>query len=145
MPTPAEFIGPIARTAARIVHFPKMKFLEGRYIVVDVSEQRLYEMEGETVTAKPMKVSTGAGNSTPIGTFSIVRRWAGKHESSLYPGGHMWDTLYFAPKIGIHGTAESLYPKLGTPDSHGCVRVRQDQAKHLFDKYPNGTPVVVQV
>ncbi len=44
--------------------------------------------------------------------------------------------------IYIHGTnAES---QLGTPASHGCVRMRNDDIIDLFAKVEVGTPVVIE-
>lgn len=45
--------------------------------------------------------------------------------------------------IGIHGTREHNWPKLGSPASHGCIRVHPDEARWLHKNVPTGTPVVV--
>ncbi|MFA6809055.1 MAG: L,D-transpeptidase, partial [Eubacteriales bacterium] len=31
--------------------------------------------------------------------------------------------------------------KLGSPASHGCIRLEVDQAKWIYDNIPQGTPV----
>jgi len=47
----------------------------------------------------------------------------------------------FARYIYIHGTpAESL---IGTPASHGCIRLRNDDVIEAFDLIPEGTPVLI--
>ncbi|MCG0277681.1 MAG: L,D-transpeptidase [Thermanaeromonas sp.] len=33
--------------------------------------------------------------------------------------------------------------KLGTPASHGCVRLEVDNAKWIYDYIPPGTPVYI--
>jgi lipoprotein-anchoring transpeptidase ErfK/SrfK len=44
--------------------------------------------------------------------------------------------------VYIHGTnAES---RLGTPASHGCVRMSNEDVIDLYDQVPVGTPVVIQ-
>jgi lipoprotein-anchoring transpeptidase ErfK/SrfK len=43
--------------------------------------------------------------------------------------------------IYFHGTnREDL---IGTPASHGCVRLRNEDMEELFDLVPEGTPVVI--
>lgn len=44
--------------------------------------------------------------------------------------------------IYIHGTADTT--QLGTPVSHGCIRLSPQDAVKLFDLCPLGTSVVIQ-
>lgn len=44
--------------------------------------------------------------------------------------------------IYIHGTKHEH--KVGTPDSHGCVRMRNADVIELFDLVAEGTPVVIE-
>jgi L,D-transpeptidase YbiS len=44
--------------------------------------------------------------------------------------------------IYIHGTKHEH--KVGTPDSHGCVRMRNADVIELFDLVDEGTPVVIE-
>lgn len=44
--------------------------------------------------------------------------------------------------IYIHGTADTA--QLGTPVSHGCIRLSPQDAVKLFDLCPLGTSVVIQ-
>lgn len=41
--------------------------------------------------------------------------------------------------VYLHGTPDSV--ELGTPGSHGCVRMRNADIIELFDRVPAGTPV----
>ena len=43
--------------------------------------------------------------------------------------------------IYIHGTPDS--EPMGTPQSHGCVRMRNGDVVALFDAVPVGTPVIL--
>ncbi len=43
--------------------------------------------------------------------------------------------------IYIHGTRHEH--KIGTPDSHGCVRMRNEDVIELFDLVDENTPVVI--
>ncbi len=44
--------------------------------------------------------------------------------------------------IYIHGTADTA--RLGTPVSHGCIRLSPQDAATLFDLAPLGTPVIIE-
>jgi lipoprotein-anchoring transpeptidase ErfK/SrfK len=50
--------------------------------------------------------------------------------------------------IGFHSIPQkpdgTLEGKLGTPVSHGCVRLAKAKAKFLYNWAPNGTRVVVK-
>ncbi|MEX0836231.1 MAG: L,D-transpeptidase family protein [Nitriliruptor sp.] len=118
-------------------------------IEVDMDRQVLHLVEGgKRVTT--MKVSTGRGGTfeseagetlraeTPVGTFTIDRRIAGEKPSS-YGIGSMWDPMYFHGPWAIHGS-----PTVPAgPASSGCVRVAMADGRWLFDRVPNGTPVVL--
>jgi lipoprotein-anchoring transpeptidase ErfK/SrfK len=44
--------------------------------------------------------------------------------------------------IYIHGTKHE--DRIGTPDSHGCVRMRNNDVVELFDLVEDGSPVVIE-
>ena len=44
--------------------------------------------------------------------------------------------------IYIHGTKHE--DRIGTPDSHGCIRMRNEDVIELFDLVEEGTPVVIR-
>jgi lipoprotein-anchoring transpeptidase ErfK/SrfK len=53
------------------------------------------------------------------------------HYSTLYDYTPMPYSIFFVRGYAIHGTTEVR--NLGRPVSHGCVRLRTDNAKILFD------------
>jgi L,D-transpeptidase catalytic domain len=91
-------------------------------------------------------VSTGApGYTTPNGTGTVWRRWAGWHQSSIYSGAWMYDSIYFRrdrPGIALHGSSSNSLVK-HYPASHGCVRVWRPQIHYIFLETPIGRKVVV--
>ncbi|MTV27113.1 murein L,D-transpeptidase [Nitriliruptoraceae bacterium ZYF776] len=118
-------------------------------IEVDIDRQVLHLVEGGSRVVT-LKVSTGRGGTfesaagevlraeTPVGTFTIDRRIQGEHQSSYGIGG-MWDPMYFHGPWAIHGS-----PNVPAgPASSGCVRVTLADGRWLFDRVPNGTPVVL--
>ncbi|MEP6602602.1 MAG: L,D-transpeptidase [Spartobacteria bacterium] len=44
--------------------------------------------------------------------------------------------------IYIHGTKHE--DRIGTPDSHGCIRMRNEDVIELFELVEEGTPVVIR-
>ena len=116
---------------------------EGKQIVVDLSEQRLYAYQDGTLL-NTFVVSTGvAAYPTVVGDFSIYLRYSSQR--MIGPGydlpGVPW-VMYFYQGYGLHGTY--WHNNFGTPMSHGCVNMKTDEAKWLYDWAENGTPVHVQ-
>jgi hypothetical protein len=118
-------------------------------IVVHLKTQRIDQDLGGVVMATYVVSSGKPSTPTPVGTFTILsknkRAWsnmaglwmpwwmqftkqgAGLHELPEWPGGHK------------EGAAH-----LGTPVSHGCVRLGIGPAKALYDWAPIGSKVIVQ-
>jgi len=75
-------------------------------------------------------VSTGWGRyGTPSGSFRpqrLERRWY----STKYGGAPMHNAVFFHGGYAIHGTAE--VGRLGSPASHGCVRLAPGNAARFF-------------
>jgi hypothetical protein len=99
-------------------------------ITVDKSAQRMtVARDGEALYIWP--VSTGrSGYATPSGSFSAFRMEA-DHYSKEWDEAPMPHSIFFT-KIGhaIHGSYDTK--KLGTPASHGCVRLSPAHAATLF-------------
>ncbi len=76
------------------------------------------------------RVSTGAsGFSTPTGTYTPFRMEV-MHYSQEWDNAGMPHTIFFTSRgHGIHG---SDHPGLGTPRSHGCVRLTLTNAATLY-------------
>jgi lipoprotein-anchoring transpeptidase ErfK/SrfK len=98
-------------------------------ISIDLSKQRLTAARdgGETVV---WKISSGRpGYETPTGRYSVMRMEA-EHYSDEYEQAPMPYAIFFSPRgLAIHGTFER---GLGSPRSHGCVRLAVNNAQKLF-------------
>jgi hypothetical protein len=114
-------------------------------VTVSKSQQRLaIVVDGNEVARWP--VSTGVrGHETPTGVFrphDIERHWYSR-QYSLTP---MPWAVFFHRGYAVHATMESY--NLGHPASHGCVRLRPDNASILFNLVRreglNHTKVIVQ-
>lgn len=125
-------------------------------IVVRRTSNQLELFHGVTLVRR-FGVATGqSGYPTPLGSFMIVVKqrdpwwyppaspWA-KGEQAVPPGpgnplGTRWMGLS-APLVGIHGTPDAA--SIGYSRSHGCIRMRIDQAEWLFDHVSVGTKVMI--
>jgi len=127
---------------------PEAKISEGKYIDINLAKQQLSIFEnGERLGT--YKVSTGKrGMATPTGIFHVMakrgRAWSKKY--NLYMPYFMQFT---GQGHGIHELPEwkSGYKEganhLGTPVSHGCVRLGVGPAAKIYGWSDVGTPVVI--
>jgi hypothetical protein len=99
-------------------------------ISIDLSAQRLTAVRagGETTV---WKISSGRpGYETPTGHYSVMRMEA-DHHSDEYDQAPMPYAIFFSPRgLAIHGSFER---GLGSPRSHGCVRLSVGNAQKLFE------------
>jgi lipoprotein-anchoring transpeptidase ErfK/SrfK len=128
----------------------------GQVVVVRRESKRLSLYQGATLV-RTFPIATGkAEYPTPLGQFSIVDMqrnpwwrpppsdWA-KDAKPIPPGpdnplGTRW-MGFDRYMVGIHGTSDS--DSIGTPASHGCIRMYTRDAEWLFDRIRWGTPVFV--
>jgi lipoprotein-anchoring transpeptidase ErfK/SrfK len=114
-------------------------------IYVNKTCQVAYQIVGKAYK-RIVWVSTGAsGYETPNRTGKVWRKWAGAHESSLYPEAYMYDSLYFLrdrPGIALHGSRVNSLVR-PYPASHRCVRVTRPEITQIFKETPIGTKVQV--
>ncbi len=69
------------------------------------------------------------GYITPTGTFA-AQRLAEVWYSRKYDNSPMPHSIFFKGGYAIHGT--EYVKRLGTPASHGCIRLHPDNAAELF-------------
>lgn len=70
------------------------------------------------------------GYYTPTGVFH-AQRLAEMWYSKKYDNSPMPHSIFFKGGYAIHGT--EYVKRLGTPASHGCVRLHPENAETLFD------------
>ena len=127
------------------------------YIDVDITNQYVtVYRRSDNAIVRQMICSTGAsGSSTPIGTFVMPnKRYSSertewyftmdvyvKYPSRIYKG-----ILFHSVPFSSRNDATlqwSEYNKLGSPASHGCIRLRVDDSKWIADNCPPGTVVYI--
>lgn len=115
---------------------------DGRWIEVDLSEQRTYVYEANALLTS-FVVSTGVWDTpTVTGEYNIYVKVPLQDMSG--PGYHLTDVpwvMFFYDEYGFHGTY--WHSNFGTPMSRGCVNLTIDDARWLYDWASVGTRVVV--
>lgn len=126
-------------------------------IEVDVTNQivTVYRAEdrSDSGVVRQMICSTGVNECTPVGYFRLNQRnsaertqWYAIPTYDCYVqyvtriiGGYLFHSLPYAEKdeSTLDPEAAAL---LGAPASHGCIRLRPEDAKWIAKNCPNGTP-----
>jgi lipoprotein-anchoring transpeptidase ErfK/SrfK len=115
-------------------------------VTIDLSDQQM-RVDAGFLRSFTWDVSTARrGYRTPTGTYRPIRT----HEmwySRKYNMSPMPHSIFFYGGYAIHGTTE--VSRLGTPASHGCVRLDPENAAILFDLvidagWDNTTITIVQ-
>lgn len=149
-PTVTPIKTPGAKTTAATTNSKTM----ATKLVLNLKERRVYAYnEDKVLMSYPVAVGK-KGWETPTGNFKVIQMikdpvwqnpWNGKMVPSGPKGpiGERWIGFWTDGKntIGFHGTP--TVKSLGTAASHGCVRLRNEDVKVLFEVVTPGLPVVV--
>jgi len=136
---------------------PKVRVADLPPVVVIQRESRMLHLYEAGKRVRSFPIATGAAEfPTPLGEFTIVDMqrnpwwypppsdWA-KDAEPIPPGpGNPLGTRWMGFDrylVGIHGTSNAA--SIGTPASHGCVRMYTWDAEWLFDRVRHGTPVFI--
>jgi len=120
-----------------------------KHIYVDLEAQTLYAYQGDTQVMKA-RVSTGRWGRTPVGNYNIylklrATRMSGGSGADYYNLPNVPWTMYYSGDYGLHGAY--WHNNFGYTMSHGCVNMRQIDARDLFawadgpENREKGTPV----
>jgi len=124
-------------------------------LVVDLSDRRVYMYRQNTVIASyPIGVGK-KGWETPVGTFEVMHMqkypaWQHPITGKVFeagpnsPLGERWIGFWSDGhnEIGFHGTPDSEL--VGSPVSHGCLRMRNPDVLLLYEQISLGVPVQVR-
>ncbi len=115
-----------------------------KHIYVDLTNQKLYAKEGDK-TVYEFLISSGKWQKTPTGDFNI---WIKVNSTRMKGGSRELGTYYDLPNVqwtmffynanipksrgyGIHGAY--WHNNFGHPMSHGCINMRTEEAKLIYD------------
>ena len=114
----------------------------GRWIEVDLSEQKLWAREGDTVFMSTLISSGLSQTPTVVGEFAVEKKLESQRMRG--PGYDLPDVpavMYFYWNYAIHGAY--WHDNFGQPMSHGCVNMTPEEAAALYAWADIGTPVYV--
>lgn len=112
---------------------------QGRHIVIDLARQKGELRDGEQVLLAFNVCSGKKSTPTPPGHFHVLEKDL-NHHSNLYDNAAM---PYFL-RLTLCGVGLHQGPLAGYPASHGCIRLNEKTARHLFSTCEVGTPVFVE-
>src|SRR5256885_3927203 len=100
-------------------------------VTIDKSIQQMtVEVDGRPLYHWPVSTGKGAQYDTPNGKFKAFRMER-DHFSKEWDDAPMPHSIFFTPKgHAIHGSFD--VKRLGTPASHGCVRLAPANAEKLY-------------
>ncbi|MXG89643.1 L,D-transpeptidase [Nocardioides flavescens] len=125
---------------------------EGRRVVFDQSDQRVWLVRDDETVARTYLVSGSLTDNLRPGTFEVFSRSA--HATGIEDSGTMRYFVRFThgtggSAIGFHdipvddGAQVQTTAQLGTPQSHGCIRQARKDALAMWGFAPVGTRVDV--
>jgi lipoprotein-anchoring transpeptidase ErfK/SrfK len=109
-----------------------------KWIDIDVTQQKLTAYQGDVAVRTFTISSGGTGHETVTGSFRI---WAKVAKQDMSGGSRAAGNYYYVPDVpwvqyfyadySIHGA--DWHDDFGWPVSHGCVNMRVEEARWLFE------------
>lgn len=120
-------------------------------IYVNLKDQITYIYKGSINNwdkIKSFKCSTGIeSEKTPTGIFDVRERGAWFFSDKYNQGGKYWVQFYgdylFHSVPYNKDQSEVVDYTLGVPASHGCIRLKTEDAKWIYDNIESGTKVII--
>ena len=140
-----------AISTTKKVGYVEKKKVAATYILVDISDQKLYYYNNG-VKKWTVNVVTGqkGTHDTPVGHYTLIKRWF-RTDKNLGGGYHVdyWMPFITDKGIGFHDAAwrnDSDYKASTylTNGSHGCVNMKRSDAKKLYENAPASIDVIVR-
>ena len=121
-------------------------------IYVDINMQRTFVYYGSKNNwslLKKFTCSTGInGEETPSGVFTVKEKGDWFFSNQYNQGGKYW--VQFSGDYLFHSLPYSKDKKtvvdytLGTPSSHGCIRLLESDSKWIYDTVPRNSKVIIK-
>ncbi len=118
-------------------------------IEVDLSKQKVF-VYYKNELIREMICSGGADESpTPPGEFETSDKIKYSWVERFDVGAYYWIRFYgnyLFHSVPFDKNGEMIieeYEKLGSPVSHGCIRLKLEEAKWLYEKLPSGVKVII--
>ena len=119
-----------------------------KQIEISLAEQRLRAYEGARIVLDTAISSGSASYPTPTGSFSIrskeTMHWSSQYSAWMpYAMRVVGGIFIHETPIGADGQRIGA-AEIGSPASHGCIRVPSGAAQSLFSWAEIGTPVLIR-
>lgn len=117
---------------------------ENKKIIVDLSDQKVYAYEGETLVFESLTSTGLPGTPTYPGTFKVYGKLPARYMRGAdydLPG-VPWVMYFTGGGAALHGAY--WHDQFGHKRSHGCVNLPLDKAEWLYRWTPLQTIVLVQ-
>lgn len=120
-------------------------------VYVNLADQITYVYKGSMNkwdTVKSFTCSTGIDTEkTPTGIFDVRERGDWFYSDKYEQGGKYWVQFYgdylFHSVPYNEDQSEVVDNTLGTPASHGCIRLKTEDAKWIYNNIEAGTKVII--
>ncbi|TYP56722.1 L,D-transpeptidase family protein [Thermosediminibacter litoriperuensis] len=146
----------------RSVYGEKMKPYNFKFVTADMGDRLWVEVNLRSLQkvvvyrgGKIVKTMLASGGrpgpetETPLGYFTIKDRGARFWSERFGQGAFYWvrikDNYLFhsMPRDRDWNIIGEEYEKLGIPASHGCIRLKDEDAKWFYENIPEGTLVII--
>ncbi|MEM8779016.1 MAG: L,D-transpeptidase [Cyanobacteria bacterium P01_G01_bin.49] len=140
---------------AAISNPPEAAEIVATRLVLSLKERRVYAYQEDKVLASYPVAIGKKGWETPQGNFEVIQmvenpKWKNPWNGQVSapgpnsPLGERWIGFWTDGEnyIGFHGTPGEHV--MGQAVSHGCVRMRNQDVKALYELVQDGIPVIVQ-
>lgn len=128
-------------------YYPGIIFETEQCIVVELDRQRVHFYNYWGSFHKEFVCSTGAGGTTPLMNTKVYAKVPCPVSAQYNAQMPYWLEITSGGSYGIHALDlwENPYylDYLGTPASHGCIRLSPLNAKWLYEHVEVGIPVFV--
>ncbi|MFA5015191.1 MAG: L,D-transpeptidase family protein [Actinomycetota bacterium] len=116
-------------------------------IDVDLSAQKVFIFYKDNPIREMICSGGTEEKPTPPGEFTTTQRGYSFYNEKYKMGAYYWIRFYYdylfhsVPFDENHEFIQEEIDKLGTPASHGCIRLKLDEVKWMYDMLPLGIKV----
>jgi len=118
-------------------------------IEVDLPRQRLIVFYSDEILKEFICSGGTPGDDTPLGEFTTIEKIEYSWVDRYNVGAYYWVRFYgnyLIHSVPFDENGEMIveeFEKLGSPASHGCIRLRLEEAKWLYETLPLGVKVLI--
>ncbi|MGQ9628474.1 MAG: L,D-transpeptidase family protein [Anaerolineae bacterium] len=137
----------------RLLLTPTPTPIPPKHIEIDISEQRLYAYEGQTLVYKFICSTGEPGRETKPGQYKVLSKIPKAYASiwdldmpywlGIYPVGKYENGIHALPIVRSTGR-KMWVGLLGKPVSYGCIILSDEDAQTLYNWAEIGTPVLIR-